>query len=233
MVNRTFSLFPPTSLLDVFRPLAKVDVENFQQFLTEIGSRQAFNSDKKRCEKLGYLIGVAPEDVGLLLSLLAGIYKKFRTLEDGGADFDSLSKEFYDEALSDDDDDSVKLTEDERVTLTERLRSLLRKNDTIDNAEKIARLKAGFIKNATGFSSFVDIRPNFKKENTEVQSLILLAQLRISTDSDNPIEREFIFQCDEKALKKLKEVISAAEKKFLTLSNHSSISKFLEERDEV
>lgn len=230
MTRTRYSVVPPDSLVDIFRPLAGVSDENFQKFIDSVRSNKGFSTDKKRCEQLGELIGLSAEDTAVLLSFTGGLYQRFRSLEKSGANFDTLVEAFVEEALQNNnvEADTDKLTQGQFLDgLSSRLKLLLSQNDKIDTSDKIARLKQGFIKNATGFGTFVDLRADFREKFTSINSLVPIVQLRILTDADDVSSREFVCQFDARALTRLKEVIAEAEDKLRTISSHAVLSHLI------
>ncbi len=89
---------------------------------------------------------------------------------------------------------------------------------------KIQRLQSGFLPNALGFASFVDLRPDFgdTAEITQVQGYVPVVQLRITTDSSE--QKTFVFQVSEEMLADLKKTIERAETKLATLKEKSPVS---------
>jgi hypothetical protein len=76
-------------------------------------------------------------------------------------------------------------------------------------------LQSGFIPNAIGFSSFVDLRPDFGdgEEISGINGYLPIIQLRITTDSANPQEKQVVLQVNEEALKELHKALKRAESK--------------------
>ena len=228
-------VFPPFSMADVLRPMAQFDAAAFEKFSQAIASKLAFTTDKKRCEKLAGEVGARSDDVAVLLSLLSSLYDRLRDLEESNSENANIGSDFIDELLSAEsaeDDDADGLKSDEVAILKVRLPVVLLKNPNVKEAEKVSRLKFGFLKNAIGFSSFVDMRPNFTDGYSSFKGIVPVTQIRIATDADNPSDREFIFQCNRDALHKLKKVVADAELKLDSLANHPELSKYFEAQDE-
>jgi hypothetical protein len=89
-----------------------------------------------------------------------------------------------------------------------RLTELLARKKNHERHKKIQRLQVGFIPNAIGFSTFLDLRPDFNEGKPEtIQGFLPVMQLRISTDADNPAMRRLVMQLDEEGLAEMKKAI--------------------------
>ena len=110
---------------------------------------------------------------------------------------------------------------EERDALIRRLSVILGQRRSADSFRKAQRLRIGFIRNATSFSSLVDLRPDFSDDKKSVERLIPVAQLRISTDADGPDFKEIVIQLDERSLARLREALNEMEQKFSTLHGGS------------
>lgn len=237
MSRRRFKLFPnPFAISEVLGPLGICNSDAFSVFQDAIASRHAFNSGKRRCEKLAITLGCSAEEVAILLSLLSSLYQRLRALEKTYGESSELLSDFIAEMLDEseaiDDDGTDGLGDEGRTALLSRLPILLAKNDNVKEAEKRSRLRAGFIKSATGFSTFVDLRPNFINDYAEINGFVPVTQVRITTDSENSSDRELVFQCSQEALAKLKKVIDEASDKLRTLANHPEFGKHLDHQED-
>lgn len=216
--------------MDVLTPIGRAPQENFKNFLTAVRSPRGFVTERKRCEQLSHVLGSSPDDIVVLLSFLGGLYQKFRALEKSGSEFDELTDAFVEEVLNSDEEESdpdLSSRHEFLDVLRSRLKLLLAQDSGIDDSDKIARLKEGFVKSAVGFGAFVDLRPDFRDKFKSVKCLIPMVQLRILTNADDISEREFVFQCDPQSLQRLRELIADTEEKIQTLSNHAVLSQFI------
>lgn len=227
MMRTRYGFFPPGSLSDVLSPLAEATEENFEAFATATRSRRAFSADKSRCEQLSSFLNMSAEDTAVLVSFLGGLYQRFRAMEKSGDDFNELVDAFVKEVLqSNGEEGEVDSQTSNQLyePLRTRLKLLLAQDSRIDDSDKITRLKQGFLKNGVGFGSFVDLRPDFREGYKSIKSLVPIIQFRVITDADDPAAREFVFQCDRRSLRRLKEVMAEVEDKIETLSKHAELA---------
>lgn len=128
----------------------------------EVTSPKAFDSDSDRCRTLAKRLDGDEETVAFIIGTLAFLYSQVHGRADD-VSFDdrasSLANDFYK------DKDSKNRSE-----LTSRLRKLLAASSNAESFIKQQRLKVGFLDNAVGFSSFVDIRPMFSKDYSAIES---------------------------------------------------------------
>ena len=202
---------PPNPLLlpsleEIARHIAQLPDSAFRSLQLFV-SKEGFQTESGQYEVLAKEMSLSQQQTFYLLSALAFIYRQAQA----DAEFsDSIAR-----ALSDGlkGDDAVDLSK-----LTSRLTSLLAPNPQADKEIKISRLRTGFLKNATGFGSFVDLRPNFSDDLKTLHGLVPIIQFRISTDATNPADADFVFQLDEGSLAKMKEAVKRSEEKLRELS---------------
>jgi len=90
---------------------------------------------------------------------------------------------------------------------------------------KLQRLQSGFIPNAVGFSTLVDLRPDFgTSKELELKGYLPIVQFRVTTDSPNPAEKRLVFQVSEEALGELKKALERAESKLAMLKAQPAIA---------
>jgi len=209
-------LLPPTSLEEVLGYLARLDSRQFEALRDDVVGSQAFNAEKDRCERLSEKLGLNKEPVAYLLSALSFLYGQVQ-----GAVRDGLQFETATQALT----DSLTLdafSEDERQRLISRLPLLLAENPNVERAAKLRRLKRGFLSNAVGFSTFVDLRPNFS-DDLSVEALIPIVQFRITTDAEADNDRFVVFQIGEDGLAELDSAVQRAKKKLAAIKDQLPI----------
>jgi hypothetical protein len=197
-------LFFP-SLEEVVRNVAQLSDSAFNS-LQSLVSKQGFQIESEQCERLAKEMSLSQEQTLYLLSALAFMYRQAESASESN---ETLARNLSDEL----GDNTVDLPK-----LTKRLTMLLAPNPQADKEIKINRLKTGFLKSATGFGSFVDLRPNFSDDLKTLHSLVPMVQFRISTDARDPTDANFVFQVDEEGLAKMKEAIERTEEKLRQLS---------------
>lgn len=209
MSSVSLEIFPP-SIEKIVATIGSLPDRAYDVLREEVEGDSAFDTDKERCERLATALELSPEQVGLLLTALELLYGRMKTLPQG-AQVAEVIRRFIDGF------DEVKLTPELHEKLQVRLAELTTPKERVELAQKIRRLRTGFLNNATGFSTFVDLRPDFSPEYDRVRALVPIIQLMISTDAQNVAEQHAVFQLDEKGLAGLKAVVAKAEKKLETL----------------
>jgi hypothetical protein len=156
-----------------------------------------------------------------LLAALSYLTSQAERFEETGQPFDSIFPSVVDDLDRDANWGSAK------EVASKRLKEIFDKRDAYKRLKKLVRLRSGFLPNATGFSTFVDVRPNFDGNPKQVVDLVPMVQVRIATDSKLDTQREFVFQLSEDALKLLKEAVSSVEDKIQILksANYFTVKK--------
>lgn len=204
----------PNSLETLVARIGTLSDKGYRILRDEVGGDDAFNADNDRCERLAADLALPTEDIPYLLAtleLLYGRLKGLRSEAQRAAAIGHLVGNF----------DESQLAEQERGKLIARLIELTAPNSQVDLAQKVRRLRTGFLDNATAFSTFVDVRPDYTSEYEAISRLVPIIQLMVSTDAEDPTKRHVVFQLDEKALAGLKSIVSDTEKKLQTLKNQS------------
>jgi len=211
MVSPSSPLLPP-SLEDILLHIARLSDEQFTRLQNEIQSEEGFNTDSSRCAKLATLLNQPAAEVGYVLSALAYLYRRVNSEAVNQTAIGPAIERFVSSFRR------LELTPDEKSQLVTRLVYATQKNEGIEHAIKLQRLRKGFLKNAVGFKSFVDLRPDFDAQHEAITGLIPLIQIQVVTDSDDPHESNLTFQLSERTLQGLKEMIADVEKKLAVVA---------------
>lgn len=228
MVPRALRRVAGKSLAEVLLGLASYNERVFTLLLEEVRGEEAFNRDAARCKALAEKIGAkGPGDAFYLLSAVDFFYSQVQDLKEEGDEVAEIV-EFVLSTFSGLDDDSEKAE-----IVRDRLASLVSPNPVADDLRKLERLKTDLIRNGVGFSSFVDLRPDFAEDKSKIKRLVPIIIFRVSTDSNDDGERSFVFQLTEEALGKLKGTVEDAEKKLRAVRSSEALSQMLvQERDQ-
>jgi hypothetical protein len=200
-------LFPPLSLKEILEELGSFSDQEFDLFLSETLTSAAFDASPERCDAVARKLDKDPGLLGYIFGALGLLYREVRRK----AKDEKTLKLLIEELLNTFEIASSGKTDVNK--LTDRLVRLLSYNESAERRDKIGRLKKGFIPNALGFSSFVDLRPNYDPERTKVTDFVPLVQFRIRTDSEDERDDFLVFQLDEPALERLGEAIKDIQKK--------------------
>lgn len=228
MVPRALRRVAGKSLAEVLLGLASYNERVFTLLLEEVRGEEAFNRDAARCKALAEKIGAkGPGDAFYLLSAVDFFYSQVQDLKEEGDEVAEIV-EFVLSTFSGLEDDSEKAE-----IVRDRLASLVSPNPVADDLRKLERLKTDLIRNGVGFSSFVDLRPDFAEDKSKIKRLVPIIIFRVSTDSNDDGERSFVFQLTEEALGKLKGTVEDAEKKLRAVRSSEALSQMLvQERDQ-
>jgi hypothetical protein len=210
-------LFPPLSLKEVLEKLGSFSDQEFEQFFSETLTLAAFDNSQERCEIVARKIGKDPGLFGYIFGALDFLYREVRRK----AKDEKTLRLLVDELVNSFELGTGDKTDVKR--LTERLVKLLSYNQNAERRDKIGRLKRGFLPNAVGFSSFVDLRPSVGTDRTKIDEFVPLVQFRITTESEDE-EESWVFQLDERALDKLREAIDDVQKKLEVIKRDTSVS---------
>ena len=206
-------LFPPVSIKEILEDIGSFTDQEFDLLAAEVCSPAAFDNSSERCDSLSKNIDKDSSLLTYIFGALEFLYKEIRRKSNDEAKIKLLLDELV-----------VSLELSDAQKITNRLVKLMSRNENAERREKIGRLKRGFISNAVGFSSFVDLRPDFATDRTTINGFVPLVQFRISVDSDNGEERSLVFQLDERALEKLSEAVNDVQKKLDAIKRDAAVS---------
>ena len=150
-------LFPPLTVKEILEEVGSLTDKEFDVLAEETCTSAAFDSSKERCDSLSKKIGRDPALLSYILDILDFLYKEIRRKSNDASTIRILLEELT---------ASLGLSDDAQK-ITNRLNKLLSHNENVERREKIGRLKRGFISNAVGFSSFVDLRPDIDRDRTQ------------------------------------------------------------------
>ena len=121
--------------------------------------------------------------------------------------------------------------------LAQRLETLLSDKPQVELLKKTTRLEKGFLDNAVGFTSFVDLRPCFDADHAEISGWIPMIQLRITTDSSLKSNKSIVLQLNRETLEALKDTLDDVESKLTkvtrTLSQNGLVQLGTSSKDAV
>lgn len=225
----TRKILQSVTLPSVLASLAEIEDSGFAILRDEIRGPLAFENDLERAAPLAKRVGLDAETTQYLLGALAFFYEEIHAEEVDPSALPSLVGEIFDRIAGPVSSGQDADLQARNITQT-RLSILMERSDNPDEFKKIQRLRAGFLPNATGFGTFIDLRPNISADGATVVGLLPLVQFRISTDASDPAQKAFLFQLDSAGLRKLKQAVERAEEKIKTISSHASISSIIVSR---
>jgi hypothetical protein len=183
------AVLPPSSLGEALRPLRDISDAEFSSLMAAVSGLRSFSLSKEQIASLRNELPGHPPNLPFLLGALSYLYSHINQLVESGMP--------YQEAITATTDELDEAAEwgAKKKQVRERLAALLENKDAHQRFRKIQRLQSGFIPNAVGFSTFVDLRPDFGEgEDVTVKGYLPVIQFRVSTDASSPEGRRLVFQ---------------------------------------
>jgi hypothetical protein len=116
----------------------------------------------------------------------------------------------------------------------DRLIELLQPNPALEQLRKLRWLRTGILETAVEFASFVDLRPDFSKDRSEVRGLVPVVLLRVRTESDLERDRSHVFQLTLDGVRKLRKVLEDIDQKLHAISQSGEFERLMrKDGDEV
>lgn len=216
--------FPP--LPETLEYLAKQSDADFNTLRQAISGPDGFSRSINRCRQLARELGneISTNTIFNLIISLRYLYDNSREWEEAGRDVRVALDEYFEltglkTILGDDVNDSF----------YDRVLSFIEKNPVVERARKRRRLQAGILDTATGFSSFVDLRPQLSEDKTEIEELIPVIIFQAETEAqEKEGTKTHVFQLTLESLKKLKDTIGDIERKLETVKDNPRLRAFLQ-----
>jgi hypothetical protein len=100
----------------------------------------------------------------------------------------------------------------------ERVAALVVGNPAASRTQKRTWLRTGILDNAVGFASFVDIRPNFTKDRSDIVELLPVVIFEIETESNYDVN-SIVFQMTGETLAQLITALDDVQKKLKIITD--------------
>lgn len=218
-MSTPFQITPPLTIGEAVVPIVRMTDDEFKIFVEAISGPKSFSLSKEQLDDLESKVHSSGPALTYLLSVLAFLYSQIDRVLDLGEEFSSSISKLVEEL------DATAKWGDQHSTAIVRLSAVLERKETHKRFRKVQRLQSGFIPNGVGFSSFVDLRPDFGEGDTPLlKGYIRMIQMRVTTDSDTPEHRRFVFQLTEAGLSELKKAVERLELKLAELKKDNSIA---------
>jgi hypothetical protein len=218
-MSTPFQITPPLTIGEAVVPIVRMTDDEFKILLEAISGPKSFSLSKERLEDLQKKIPSSGPALTYLLSILAFLYSQIDRVVDLGEQFPSAISKLVEEL------NTTAKWGDQHSKAIARFSAVLERKETHKRFRKVQRLQSGFIPNAVGFSSFVDLRPDFGEGDApSLQGYLRMIQMRISTDADMPEHRRFVFQLTEDGLSELKKTVERLELKLAELKKDDCIA---------
>jgi hypothetical protein len=213
------AILPPASLGEALRPLRDLSAAEFEALMAAIAGPRSFSLSKDELDRLRAQIPGQAPNLTFTLGALSFLYSHIIRVVESGIP--------YAEAISRTTDALDREAEwgEKKNEVRDKLTLILQNKETHQRFRKVQRLQSGFIPNALGFSTFVDLRPDFGEgEEVTLRGYLPIVQFRVTTDASNPDEKRLVFQMTEDALTELKKAIVRAELKLAELKKQPAIA---------
>jgi hypothetical protein len=213
---------PPESLAEALTPLASLSDAEFSKLAAAVSGTRSFSLSRDQLDALKKEVPAAAAILAFTLGTLAFLSSQVDDVAEGDSPISDIVSQ-----LVDDLDKEGKWAQIKPV-MKARLTELLAKKPNHRRFKKIQRLQTGFVPNATGFSSFLDLRPDFNEGKPEqINGLLPVIQFRISTDADNPAMRRLVVQLDEESVAELKKAVDRIVEKMQVLKQNTTLTSYL------
>jgi hypothetical protein len=213
------SILPPHSLGELIRPIVEMSEAEFSDLNAAVSGPRSFSIKKEEIDTLrNKLPPAAAKNLTFLITSLSFLYSHLVRQTEAGMTYADAVSATVDEIQK--DSSWGKIGEKDREIAIERF-SVLFRPQSHQHLRKIQRLQSGFLPNALGFASFVDLRPDFgdSTETIQLQGYVPLVQFRVTTDSNVADEKTFVFQLNEESLSDLKKAVERAQQKLSNLQD--------------
>jgi hypothetical protein len=215
--------FPP--LHEALDHIGDLDEHQFALLLEAVASQQGFKRSFSRSESLANQLqgGLSTSDVFNILGSLNFLYDNSRKWEDEEkTERETALGQFLEFTGL-----NSKLNDKFGPKIFDRLNKLTAANPAIQRRNKIRKLKSGLLDTATGFASFVDLRPRFTTDRGVVEELVPITILRVELRTEYGPDKSCVFQLSTDGLSKLTQVISDIEKKLSAIKRDTRLSERL------
>jgi hypothetical protein len=215
--------FPP--LHEALDHIGELDEHQFQVLLEAVVGQQGFKRSFSRSESLANQLqgDLSTSDVFNILGSLNFLYDNSRKWEDE----EKTERERALGQFLEFTGLNSKLNAKFGPKIFDRLNKLTAPNLAIQRRNKIRKLKSGLLDTATGFASFVDLRPRFTTDRGVVEELIPITILRIELRTEYGPDKSCVFQLSTDGLSKLTQVLSDIEKKLSAIKRDKGLSERL------
>ena len=218
--NRPYRAAPP--LPRAITLLSELTDSQFAAFLQEVRGKRAFDSDSARVDALTKTLELdQTADAIILLAGCEFLYDRAHEWAANGRDIIDVTRDLLQFAGL-----WPRPSADSGIIL-HRLSAVLRPNPVRDREVKRQWLQTGILDIATGFASFVDLRPNFSSDRSAITELMPIVIFNIMIQTEDGNEKSCVFQLSEQSLQRLEDAISDARLKLSRVREHPILSPLL------
>ena len=218
-MDNIFFGFPP--LPKALQRISELEDAQYEALLAETGGPNGFSVAEPRVTAVAESLESDESDVLNLLQSLDFLYDRCREWETGDEGFGAPLRSFLRAtrlwgALGPDAE-----------SVFDRLTKLLQPNPTLEHIRKLRWLRTGILETAVEFASFVDLRPDFSEDRSEVRGLVPVVLVRVRTESDLERDRSHSFQLTIDGVRKLRRTVEDIDRKLDAIGRSSELGRLI------
>lgn len=218
-MEEVFFGFPP--LPKALQRVSELEDAQYDTLLAEIGGPNGFSLAEPRVTAVANSLARDENEVLDLLQSLDFLYDRCREWETADDDFGPPLRSFLRATrlwgtLGPNADASF-----------DRLTRLLEPNPILEQRRKLRWLRTGILDTAVEFASFVDLRPDFSKDRSEVRGLVPVVLLRVRTESDLERDRSHVFQLTIDGVRKLSKALEDIDRKLDAIGRKGELERLI------
>ena len=218
-MDNVFFGFPP--LPKALQRISELEDAHYEALLAETGGPNGFSVAEPRVTAVAESLESDESDVLNLFQTLDFLYDRCREWETGDEGFGAPLRSF------------LRATRlwgalgPNAESVFDRLTKLLEPNPTLEQIRKLRWLRTGILDTAVEFASFVDLRPDFSKDRSEVRGLVPVVLLRVRTESDLERDRSHAFQLTIDGVRKLRKVLEDIDRKLDAIGRSGELERLI------
>ena len=210
---------PPASPYNPIPPLHRtvrlltgLSDKQFAVFEREVRGPHAFDTDATRVRELATALELQDTaDASILLAGCRILYDRARDLGADDSDVNDAARDILQfSGLWNQSADNNDLA-------LERLSRIIRRNSARDLELKRHWLRTGILDVPVGFSSFVDLRPNYNNTRSEITELLPVIIFSVLLKVDDGGDSTCVFQLSERSFRRLEHAIKDVRRKLSAL----------------
>lgn len=220
MADNAFFPWPP--LGTAVEQLASLGDREYLELKDEIRGPSGLDRDLPRLERIRHLLGdrVEIHEVFSLLASLEFFYDRVREWREEG---DGASPSAQLATMLRVSGVLTKAGEREEAVLA-RINEIVAPNAVLERERKLHWLRTGMLPTAISFASFVDLRPAFNHDRTEVTEFVPSVLFQVTTETQYGDESSVVIQLTEQGLTKLQVVLEDIDRKLALLKRFEGVT---------
>ena len=194
--------------------LNKLDEPQLDSLINHLESNPTFDSDYISVLSLSEKLDLNAEqqrDLEFTIKLFSYFYSIARDIENENANNQESAKDIFYDIFSKENLDGTK---------SDKIWRVLKRRRDVNKQVKMEWLSSGLIESATGFFSFVDLRPCYSEDGQSIEEYIPISLFKVDVENDYGENKGFVFQLTESGVQSLKEAVDDLVNKLNILNNN-------------